>query len=174
MTDRSPSRRRQIGPVGTASRVIGGVAALVVSIAVLGPTWWDLAAGLVGLPLLSVAVGAAVAALDDRTRLAESAGAGGMRWSAALLVVALVLGSATAVTFVTPVDGTAIWIFVGTSMLLAAVKGYGGCEVLAFPNAISGRQDAIGCLLFAPIDSTERMGGKRGEGLADNSRQEAA
>ena len=166
MTDPAQSKvllrrsSREIGPLGTASRVAGGVAAIVVPLVIWGATWWDWAVGLVGFPLVAVAAGAAVAALDTRTRSADPAPSGRMRWAGALLVVGLVLGSATAVTFVTPVDGTAVWIFVGTSMLLAAAKGYGGCEVLAFPNAISGRRDTVGCLLFAPIDGAEGTGGK--------------
>jgi hypothetical protein len=40
-------------------------------------------------------------------------------------------------------------------MLLAAVRGYGGCEVLAFPAAITGRRDRIGCILYTPIDAAE-------------------
>ena len=142
--------------MGTVSGIIAGVAALVVPLAVWGATWWDWGAGIVGFPLLAVAAGAAIAALDARAGSVDSGPSGRMRWAAALLVVGLVLGSATAITFVTPIDGTAVWIFVGISMLLAAAKGYGGCEVLAFPNAISGRRDTIGCVLFAPIDGSER------------------
>lgn len=156
----SPASGRQIGPVGTSSRVVVGLAAIVIPLAASGATWWDWAAGVVGLPLFSVAVGTIVAALDARAESAGASRTGGMRWVAALLVVAVVLASATAITFVTPIDGTAVWIFVGISMLLAAAKGYGGCEVLAFSNAITGRQDTVGCLLFAPIDGGERIAGK--------------
>ena len=149
-------RSRDIGPLGTASRVVGGVAAVGVPLIVWGATWWDWLAGLVGLPLFAAAAGAAVAALDARRPFAEGARGRPMRWRAGLLVVVFVLGSATALTYVTPVDATAIWIFVGISMLLAAAKGYGGCEVLAIPNAVTGRRDRIGCLVFAPIDVLER------------------
>jgi hypothetical protein len=47
-------------------------------------------------------------------------------------------------------------LFYGTSMLLAAVRGYAGCEVLAVSNWLLGRDDQIGCLLFWPIDHAER------------------
>jgi hypothetical protein len=40
-------------------------------------------------------------------------------------------------------------------MLVGAAAGYDGCEVLAFPNAFTGRRDRIGCLLFTPIDTIE-------------------
>jgi hypothetical protein len=47
-------------------------------------------------------------------------------------------------------------LFYGASMLLAALRGYAGCEVLAVSNWLLGRDDQIGCLLFWPIDHAER------------------
>jgi hypothetical protein len=41
-------------------------------------------------------------------------------------------------------------------MLLAAVRGDAGCEVLAVSNWLLRRDDQIGCLLFWPIDHAER------------------
>jgi hypothetical protein len=46
-------------------------------------------------------------------------------------------------------------LFYGTSMLLAAARGYAGCEVLAISNWLLRRDDQIGCLLFLPVDSVE-------------------
>jgi hypothetical protein len=40
-------------------------------------------------------------------------------------------------------------------MLLAALRGYAGCEVLAVPNWLLDRDDQIGCALFWPIDQRE-------------------
>ena len=45
--------------------------------------------------------------------------------------------------------------FYGASMLLAAVRGYGGCEVLAVSNWLLGRDDQVGCLIFSPLDALE-------------------
>jgi hypothetical protein len=140
--------------------VVGGVVAIVVPIEVWGATWWDWAAGLLGLPLLAAATGAAVAAVYGRRASTQPTGPRPMGWGAALMLVALVIGGATGLTYVTPVDGTAIWIFLGSSMLLAAAKGYGGCELLAFANAITGHRHQIGCLLYGPIDAAEAMRGK--------------
>jgi hypothetical protein len=47
-------------------------------------------------------------------------------------------------------------VFYGSSMLLAAVRGYAGCEVLAASNWLLGRDDQVGCLLFGPLDHLER------------------
>jgi hypothetical protein len=49
-------------------------------------------------------------------------------------------------------------VFYGASMLLAAVRGYGGCEVLAVSNWVLRRDDQVGCLVFAPVDYLERRG----------------
>ena len=53
------------------------------------------------------------------------------------MVLALVVGIGTPLTFVSSVDGTATWIFIGLSLLIAAFRGDGGCEVVALPNALS-------------------------------------
>lgn len=47
-------------------------------------------------------------------------------------------------------------VFYGASMLLAAIRGYGGCEVLAVSNWLLRRDDQIGCLVLSPIDNLER------------------
>jgi len=41
-------------------------------------------------------------------------------------------------------------------MLLAAVRGYAGCEVLATSNWLLNRDDQIGCLVLSPVDELER------------------
>lgn len=146
---------REIGPLGTASRIVGGTAAVLAPLAIWGSSWCDWAAGLVGFPALAGATGGVVTTIETRVGMLGRAGSRGMGWPAALVLLAVVLGGATAVTFVTPIDGTAVWIFLGVSMLLAAFKGYGGCEVLAFANAATGRRDRVGCVVFAPVDWAE-------------------
>jgi hypothetical protein len=47
-------------------------------------------------------------------------------------------------------------IFYGASLLLAAARGYAGCEVLAVPNWLLRRDDQVGCVVFAPVDALER------------------
>jgi len=46
----------------------------------------------------------------------------------------------------------AVLIFYGASMLLAALRGYAGCEVLAVPNWLLRGDDQVGCVLFSPVD----------------------
>jgi hypothetical protein len=47
-------------------------------------------------------------------------------------------------------------LFYGSSMLVAAARRSGGCEVTVIANTVLGRDDQVGCILFAPIDLTER------------------
>jgi hypothetical protein len=46
-------------------------------------------------------------------------------------------------------------LFYGVSMLLAAVRGYAGCEVLLVSNWVLHRDDQVGCAPFWPIDAAE-------------------
>jgi hypothetical protein len=48
------------------------------------------------------------------------------------------------------VTSDAALLFYGASMLLAAARGYAGCEVLALSNWLLRREDQIGCPVFAP------------------------
>jgi hypothetical protein len=47
-------------------------------------------------------------------------------------------------------------LFYGASMLLAAARGYAGCEVLAVSNWLLRRDDQVGCVVFGPIDAFAR------------------
>ncbi len=48
------------------------------------------------------------------------------------------------------------FLFYGTTLVLAAVAGTAGCEMLAVSNTMRGRDDEIGCALFLPIDTLDR------------------
>lgn len=46
-------------------------------------------------------------------------------------------------------------IFVGASLLLAALRGSAGCEFLALSNWLLRRSDQLACAVFTPINSLE-------------------
>ena len=46
-------------------------------------------------------------------------------------------------------------IFYGVSMLIAAARGYPGCEILAISNWVTRRDDRMACPVFSPIDGAE-------------------
>lgn len=56
-----------------------------------------------------------------------------------------------------PVDvlSDAALLFYGGSMVLAAVRGYAGCEVLAVSNWLLRRNDQVGCAPLWPVDAVE-------------------
>ena len=114
---------------------------------VLAP--WAL--GLVGFPALLLAW-QWLRARRTPTRL-EATGP----WAVALnglIFLALYLTPFYAPTFAVTSD--AALIFYGSSMLLAAPRGYAGCEVTADSTQALHRDDQVGCMLFGPVDHMER------------------
>jgi hypothetical protein len=154
-SERNGRRARQIGPIGTVSRAVGGLIATAVPIALSGIAWWDLVAALVALPLVTLAASALVTGAYERYAPESLARRHSICSGPGCVLVATVLGAGIALAVATPVSEVAIWSFFGVSMLVAAVRGYAGCEVLAIPNAITGRRDRIGCVLYTPIDVAE-------------------
>ena len=157
---RSPRVRgaRRLGRVGTVTRVCIGLILAAAAVAVFGLSWWDVVGATLVMPALAVGFAAVtnhlIAGTDTASRARQP-------WSrsqiaAAATIVGATLAVGTALTFVSPIDGTAIYLFAGVSMILAAVLGFDGCEVLALPNLVLGRRDAIWCPLYSPIDRVER------------------
>jgi hypothetical protein len=137
---------REIGPIGTASRVVAGAAAITLPVALEGVGWWDVAA-LFAAPLVATAAARPIA-------FAFGGGARGA--PTACVLIGVLFAAAFVVGEGTPAHGDVVfWGFVGASMLFGAIRGDAGCELLAFPNAITGRRDRIGCILFTPIDAAE-------------------
>ena len=148
-SDQITERRRGIGPVGTAARLLVG--ALLLGSVVQGhlargfhlSSW---ALGLVGFPALVLAL-QWLRARRTPTRL-EATGPVSHALNLAVFL-ALYLMEATS---------DAALILYGASMMLAAVRGYAGCEVLAVSNWLLRRDDQIGCAVFWPVDYLERRG----------------
>jgi hypothetical protein len=88
--------------------------------------WWDLAAGLVAVPLVSLLAYLAVRAGYERWVAGGLAAQSGACWGAACWMFALVFAAFIPLAALTPVSGVAIWIWIGASLLLAAARGYGG------------------------------------------------
>jgi hypothetical protein len=138
------NRQRRIGPVGTVVRLLVGLVMVWQLVQVDGdfPLWsWIL--GLVGFPAVLLSwqrwrIGRRPSRLQATGPLAHVINIG----------IFLVLYSIEATS-------DAALVFYGTSMLLAALRGYAGCEVLAVSNWLLRRDDQIGCLLFSPVDMAE-------------------
>ncbi|MPZ94726.1 MAG: hypothetical protein GEU96_07360 [Propionibacteriales bacterium] len=150
---------RTIGPAGTAARAVIGIAITVVAVATMGVGWWDVAAALVALPAVAVAAALGINAVlgSTATKARARAAWSGTQIAVATVVILTVVVVGTAITFVTPVNGGSIFLYFGLSMLLASARGYDGCEVLALPNLVLRRRDAIWCPLYSPVDRSERV-----------------
>ena len=104
-----------------------------------------------GFPLVAAIALAALRGPRTRFFTAATARGGNARYVASVVVVAIAVG----LTFVTPADEPAVWLWIGASLLLAAARGDAGCEVLAVANLLTGRRESVGCILFTPIDAAE-------------------
>ena len=130
------TQRRQIGPRGTAVRALAGVALF-------------LAAYFVGLRPATFAIGllAAPAAVTlvllVRGRRAPPLRAHAGYWHC--------LNIAAGVLFFSLNESAAL-LFYGVSMLVAAWRGLGACELLAISNVVLGRDDQLACPIFLPVD----------------------
>ena len=152
--DQKASRQRRIGMVGTAARVVLGLALLESVVrghlaSGFRPAAWIV--GLVGLPVLLLVV-QWVRARRSPKRI-QATGPVGHAINVTIFL-ALYLTPWYAPPFKFASD--AALLFYGTSMLLAAVRGYAGCEVLAISNWLLRRDDQLGCVVFWPIDALER------------------
>ena len=156
------AQRRQIGGIGTTARVVLGLALLLLGltggrVSVIhgqvgtGFEPISVAIGLVGFPFVVLAwqwLRARVAP----TRLQATGPASTALNMLVLLALLLTPWYAPPLAF----TSVAALVFYGASMLLAAVRGYSGCEVTAISNWILGRDDQVGCLVLGPVDDLER------------------
>ncbi len=159
------SGRRQIGAIGTTARVVlglvllaggvlGGKLTIVNGQVRSGFSPLSVALGLVALP----AVLLAWQWLRGRRAPARFQATGPLATALNMLIFfALVLTP----WYAQPLSFTsgAALVFYGASMLIAAVRGYGGCEVLAVSNWVLRRDDQVGCMVLSPIDHLERVAG---------------
>jgi hypothetical protein len=144
---------RAIGRWGTSARAVVGV--LLLTDVAFGhwargfhPAAWVL--GLVAFPAVLLAV-QWLRAREGKPQLLATGPAGHALNAVVFLALYLTPFYAPALS----VTSDAALIFYGASMLLAAARGYAGCEVLAVSNWLLRRDDQIGCLLFAPVDHAE-------------------
>ena len=153
--------RRHIGAIGTTARVVLGLVLLLDG--VLGGNLvvnhgqvrtgfkpLGVLLGLVGFPAVLLAW-QWLRARRRPSRFQETGPLG----TAINMVVFLAL-------FLTPwylrplsVTSDGALVFYGASMWLAAIRGYGGCEVLAISNWLLRRDDQVGCFVLSPVDSLE-------------------
>ena len=134
------SRKRAVGRWGTVARVLVGSGLIVVATAVWRADPLDLVIGLVALPA------AATLLMSLRARSAPP-----LRLGAAGHLVTL-----AHVAITSTLVGEAAALFYGSMALVAALHGNSGCEITVLANWLRGRDDRVGCPLFAPFDLLDR------------------
>lgn len=152
---RPPGPRREIGPIGTVVRLVAGL--LFVGNVAYGqlvthhvrPATWAL--GLLGFPALMLAwhvwrIRRDPARFYNASPLSYALGA------LLFLVLYLTWWYAPALS----VTSDAALIFFGSTMVLTALRGYAGCEILTPSNWLLRRDDQIACAVFEPFDVLDR------------------
>lgn len=133
----------RIGPLGRTARLGVGLTFVALALFWRNPDWADPLIGLIAMPILMVAI-ASLRAHRRREPLRATGPFGHALNTAVFLPL-----------FLLPATAGAAFLFYGASMLVAAARRSGGCEVTAISNAVLRRDDQVGCVLFAPIDALE-------------------
>lgn len=154
-TGRTTGPGRAIGPIGTATRLVAGL--LLVGNVIYGqlvthhvrPATWAL--GLLGFPALVLAwhwwrVRRDPARFSNNSPLSFALGA--------ILFLALYLTWWYAPAL--SITSDAALIFFGGTLVLTALRGYAGCEILTPSNWLLRRHDQIACAVFEPFDALDR------------------
>ncbi len=155
LSSTSMNRKRAIGVVGTIGRVALGLGFLYLAFTDGGKPEWELAwQG----PVLGLVVFPTALLLFQAMRL---------RFTNETLNATVGLGfclnlAVGAVLYSIPFTRDAMLLFYGSSLLLAAARGYAGCESLAITNWLLRRDDQVGCVVFSPLDAVEaRVTGRK-------------
>lgn len=137
---------RAIGPWGTFGRLVLGIGFLYLAW-VVGLSWWEALLGAFAFPAILV-LGQGFRLLFTSAPIRANGPLG----------YCLNFGIGTVLFMLAP---SAAFTFYGLSLLLAAARGYAGCEILAVSNWLLRRDDQVGCVVFSPIDAVEaRLAGR--------------
>lgn len=156
----SSKKDREIGSLGTCARIAAGVLALLVLVATNGLSVWNLVTGLLVLPAVAIGFLWTLGFRRDRSSaVSPNSGCAYVnersQCSTEIELLALVTVLVVAASFVTPITEGSILIWLGISFLLSSVMGYTGCEMVAVPNLLTGKQHRLPCFLFSSIDRAE-------------------
>ena len=136
---------RRIGSWGTASRLILG--GLFIYWALMRGISWDDA--FIGFVVFPAAVSLALGLRGPDARPLRLVGPGGYALNILIWTVAFNLVLLPTL------------LFAGATQILAAARGYAGCELFAVSNWLRQRDDQIACPVHSPIDAWEAQANGR-------------
>jgi hypothetical protein len=137
-----------IGPIGALARFVVGAVLIGLALFWREPNWRDPVFGLVVMP--AIAVGLIALRARHSPAPLRATGPVGHALNAAVFIP----------LFALPATAGPAFFFYGASMLIAGTRRSGGCEVTAIPNMVLNRHDAVGCMLFVPVDFAEAKLGR--------------
>jgi len=141
--------RRGILPIGTAARVLVGMGLLYLTLFDTpfrwGLQWHEALLGLLGFPAVTILGVLLWKALAGTSAPIRAMGHFGLCSTTGVLFA----------LFAVPFTQDATALFLGSTLLLAAIRGYAGCEVTAISNWLLRRDDQVGCMVFSPLDAAE-------------------
>ena len=151
---------REIGPAGTLARLAMAGAALAVGALGDAFTTWNVAFGLLGLPVVALLTLRIPSSFDegieaDCCEAAHTARPSNDRWLYEWILLGAVTAAVIAVSLVTPVTEGSVWVWLSLSFLLAAVEGHTGCEMVTLPNLLTRKRYRVPCLSFVSVDRWE-------------------
>ena len=146
-----------LGPVGRVARVVVGILFVYLAFFWRDPDWVDPVLGLVVMPGVVLA-----GILLWTRRWPQPIRATGPLGHALNLAVLIPL-------FALPATAGGAFLFYGSSMLVAAANRGGACEMTAVSNTLLGRDDAVGCPLFGPLDAVEAWARARARGVSGST-----
>lgn len=154
MTSIVPDKRARALPVGRTLRLLIGVALMANVI----PVYWQVSAqflfGTALLVLGLLAVCSLIHVLVSRRLLGVNSWLGATL--AMALLVAVYVAGCTGWLLLRGEGQVAAVTFLAGSLLVAAVRGDGGCEVMSIPSALFGGHSQLPCVVFSPIDWLEQ------------------
>jgi len=140
---------RGILPIGTTTRILVGMGLLYLALFdppfQWGIQWHEALLGLLGFPAVTI-----VGVFLWRALAGTSAPIRGMGHLGMCSAIGVLF-----VLFALPFTQGAATLFLGSSLLLAGIRGYAGCEVTAISNWLLRRDDQVGCMVFSPLDAAE-------------------
>ena len=141
-------QRRALGPIGTVARL-----GLAVFVGFAFYQHWSAGVLQWHTPVLGLAVFPAITILVALTweRVRHTLIPGNGPWG--VVINHTIIFGLVAV----PYTSLAAGLFYGASALLAAVRDYKGCEVVAISNTLLQRHDEVGCFLFTPADALDSL-----------------
>ena len=142
-------QRRAIGPVGTAGRILVGLGLLYIGLFDVpfewGLAWHEALLGLLGFPAVTIFGVLLWKELAGTSTAIRATGQLGLCFATGVIFA----------LFAVPFTEAATALFLGSTLILAAMRGYAGCEVTAISNWLLRRDDQVERLVFSPLDEAE-------------------